>query len=130
MKYQVFQNRSTQKAISEGVKNSWEELLKYPGVQAQQDAMMSSGSEKFIPARDSKYWDHVCDIDAKDLEDVFHIGNMGPEFSIVRHAKMHSVSVGDIVVSPDNMAFMVAGFGFDPILFYPEAVKGSLAFAL
>ena len=53
---------------------------------------------------------------AVDLEDVFEIGNCGPETSIARTAPMHSVSVGDIVEGPDGL-HVVASVGFKPVLF-------------
>ena len=59
----------------------------------------------------------VALIDGKTLDDVFHIGNMGPESKIERVESMHSVSVGDIIQDViDNKTFVVAKFGFEEIL--------------
>jgi hypothetical protein len=56
---------------------------------------------------------HVADIEAGGLEDVFHIGNMGPEKNITRYAPMHSLSVGDVVHKTESDSwFVVADFGF------------------
>jgi len=59
----------------------------------------------------------VALIDGKTLDDVFSIGNMGPESKIERVEPMHSVSVGDIIQDViDNKTFVVAKFGFEEIL--------------
>ena len=58
----------------------------------------------------------VADIEADNLEEVFAIGNnMGDEAKITRYAKMHSVSVGDVIRDDENV-FVVAMFGFEKIL--------------
>ena len=59
---------------------------------------------------------YVGDIQAKDLEDVFHVGNTG---GMPRGA--HSLSVGDIVVNQYGRIFIVAPVGFDE-LFAERAV--------
>ena len=55
---------------------------------------------------------HVATIEADDLDEVFDIGNIGPEELITRHAPMHSVSVGDVIQTPDGEFFAVASMGF------------------
>jgi len=63
-----------------------------------------------------KFYEHVSDIEADDLNGVFHIGNMGPEERITRHAPMHSLSVGDIIVDPrSGNRSIVARCGFTDI---------------
>ena len=57
----------------------------------------------------------VAEIEAKDLEDVFEIGNIGPEHKITRIGRMSSVSVGDIIEDPASVRMVVASFGFDPV---------------
>lgn len=59
----------------------------------------------------------VAEIDANDFEEVFEIGNMGPEEKIIRIDEMHSVSVGDIVKREDGVTKFVAPFGFESIAF-------------
>ena len=55
----------------------------------------------------------VAKIKAENLEQVFHIGNMGPEEKIERLDQMHSVSVGDLVFDPDTGSYhYVDSFGF------------------
>ena len=58
-----------------------------------------------------KFYDKVATIEADSLEDVFTIGNIGPEHKITRHERMHSISVGDIVWD-GNDAHIVDCFGF------------------
>lgn len=54
----------------------------------------------------------VAEITADSLNQVFDIGNIGPESSIKRLAPMHSVSVGDVIVDENGHAFYVAPMGF------------------
>jgi hypothetical protein len=61
------------------------------------------------------FYKHVADIEAGGLEDVFRIGNIGPEESITRYAPMHSISVGDVVENSGGQRFVVANFGFEEI---------------
>ena len=51
--------------------------------------------DKYVShALEEGFYDHVADIEATDLHDVFRVGNVGPEEAITRHAQMHSISVG------------------------------------
>ena len=50
-----------------------------------------------------------------DLDRAFEIGNIGPEEYYVRHDRMHSVSVGDILVKENGTAYVVAPSGFDEL---------------
>jgi hypothetical protein len=55
----------------------------------------------------------VAKIEAENLEQVFHIGNAGPEEKIERLDQMHSVSVGDMVFDPRTGIYhYVESFGF------------------
>ena len=63
-------------------------------------------------AWDKGYFTHVSNITAKNLEDVFHVGNVGPEEQIDRFAPMYSVSVGDIVEDENGTMSVVASYGF------------------
>ena len=58
---------------------------------------------------------HVADLDADTLNEAFEIGNIGPEEKYTRYARMHSVSVGDILVDETGQAHIVASFGFDEL---------------
>lgn len=68
-----------------------------------------------FPGRE--FYAHVADLATNDLDAAFEIGNIGPESSITRHAPMHSVSVGDVLVLDDGSAHIVASVGFNPIDF-------------
>ena len=57
-------------------------------------------------------YDIVCEIEAADLDEVFEIGNIGPEEKITRIASMHSVSVGDVIRTDRGRCFVVSNFGF------------------
>jgi hypothetical protein len=57
----------------------------------------------------------VAEITADSLDQVFSIGNVGPESSIKRLAPMHSISVGDVIVDECGHAFYVAPVGFKSI---------------
>ena len=59
-----------------------------------------------------KHYTHVSTIIAPSLEDVYKIGNIGPESAIALHAPMHSISVGDIIEDESGQEHMVASFGF------------------
>ena len=53
-------------------------------------------------AMDNNWYTHVSNITAKDIEDVFRVGNIGPEENIERLAPMFSVSVGDVVENENS----------------------------
>jgi hypothetical protein len=61
------------------------------------------------------YYTHVSNIEAEGLEDVFEVGNIGPESSIERLAPMHSVSVADVVETPEGVRHVVASVGFEQL---------------
>lgn len=119
MKYAIYQN--SLRDIGDDINRlGWDNAAdKYSKVRAHLDCSLL-GSERFKPEYFAEY-KLVAYIEAEGLEDVFHVGNMGPESAIERHAPMHSLSVGDIVVDPDDgEAFMVNGCGFGDIEL-PEA---------
>ncbi len=82
------------------------------GINPQPDAIMKAVS----------LYRHVADIEAASQEQVFHIGNMGPEMFITRYRQMHSLSVGDVIVD-DKTAWYVASFGFNELPDFVEHVK-------
>ena len=55
---------------------------------------------------------HVADIEANDMNEVFQIGNIGPEERIDRKADMYSISVGDLIEDENGSISVVAAFGF------------------
>jgi len=62
------------------------------------------------------YYTHVSNITADSLNDVFEIGNIGPEENIERFAPMHSVSVADIIVDEEGNKNVVASLGFEEVV--------------
>lgn len=54
----------------------------------------------------------VADIEANDLDEVFHIGNIGPAEKIDAYDKMKSISVGDIICDENGNYMVVGQFGF------------------
>jgi len=58
-------------------------------------------------------YEEVCAIEAEDLNEVFEIGNIGPESKIERFGRMHSVSVGDVIRDDRGKCFVVKGVGFE-----------------
>jgi hypothetical protein len=67
-------------------------------------------------AFNSGLYTHVADITAPDLNGVFEIGNIGPESSIERVARMSSLSVGDVIVDESGTMTVVASNGFVKLL--------------
>ena len=57
----------------------------------------------------------VCEIEADSLDEVFEIGNIGPESQITRLDRMASVSVGDLIEDEDGNRHVVANFGFKEV---------------
>jgi len=122
MQYTVYQFNLSHAARAAVNTVGWADAEKqFPEVAIQRDVKFSGGSEGFT-AWMSEYYNPVCNIDANDLEDVFHIGNMGPEESIERLAAMHSVSVGDVIRDNDDSTYhMVDGEGFTQLMsFMPK----------
>jgi len=46
---------------------------------------------------------------------VFEVGNIGPESAITRLDKMYSVSVADVVETPEGVRHVVASVGFEQL---------------
>lgn len=68
------------------------------------------------------FYDHVMTVDAKNLEDVFYIGNFMDDLNLDKvqvHGTFSSVSVGDIIVDENGLAFVVDSFGFEML---PEKI--------
>ncbi len=85
----------------------------FPEYRAYMDTMFK-GSEGYKPEY-SEFYKPVCIIEADNLNRAFDVGNIGPEENITRLARMHSVSVGDIIVDEAGKAVMVDRFGFKEI---------------
>ena len=62
------------------------------------------------------YYDHVLTVDADNLNYVFYIGNVMDDRNLDKvqvHGTFSSVSVGDIIVDENDLAFVVDTFGFE-----------------
>tara|TARA_R110000782_G_scaffold239521_1_gene325932 strand:+ start:26 stop:421 length:396 start_codon:yes stop_codon:yes gene_type:complete len=84
--------------------------------------------DKYVShALEEGFYDHVADIEATDLHDVFRVGNVGPEELITRQpivtewSPMHSISVGDVIEDTDGVRHVVLPRGFAPVAFDREA---------
>jgi len=74
------------------------------------------------------FYTHVANIEADSANDVFEIGNMGPESAITRFSRMHSLSVGDLIVDEEGNVMVVANYGFVAIGFKPEMSAANLVY--
>ena len=70
--------------------------------------------EGFDPVKNKDLYVHVANIATSNFNKAFEIGNMGPEGDINRLDRMHSISVGDILVSETEQV-IVASAGFDKV---------------
>jgi len=57
----------------------------------------------------------VGQIEAKDLDEVFEVGNIGPEKRIKRFAPMSSVSVGNLIQDESGTFHVVKNLGFEEL---------------
>ena len=119
MRFTVRQIQITDRVYNEVNKLGHEDAaIKFPEYRAYMDTMFK-GSKGYKPEY-AEYYAPVCVIEAEDLEEVFQIGNIGPEQRIQRLAQMHSISVGDIIEcggtdTIQGVRFMVDNFGFKEI---------------
>lgn len=68
----------------------------------------------FKPMTNLHLYQKVAELGVDDLDAAFEVGNIGPESKITRLGRMHSISVGDILVE-NGQTFVVASFGFDEL---------------
>jgi len=109
MKYSIYQIRLTnlERDVINGMENPHTD---HPKFKAYHDAH----AENFDKAKG--FYEKVAEIEATDLENVFHVSNSGQsEENITRLAPMHSISVGDVIVDGAGVQYGVAGFGFDEV---------------
>lgn len=59
------------------------------------------------------HYNKVSEIVADDLDEVFQIGNIGPEERITRLDRMSSISVGDVIEDEEHRLYVVKSFGFE-----------------
>lgn len=58
-------------------------------------------------------YEEVAAIEADTLDEVFEIGNIGPEEKIERFDRMHSISVGDVIRNDKYECYLVKSIGFE-----------------
>lgn len=109
--YQISYTDSDIDAINAGVSN--------PKRDIKSDMTMDFSGEKTVGLAEKALYEGlytgVAKIEANDLDQVFEIGNIGPEENIQRLERMHSISVGDIIEDEDGNRHVVASFGFKEV---------------
>ena len=92
----------------------------FPEIVIQRDVKFMGGSKNFESWMSDHYASVARVTGVDNLEDVFHVGNgYGPEGSCIqKFTRMHSVSVGDIIVNEKcGTAWMVDGEGWSNVDF-------------
>jgi hypothetical protein len=105
-------------------------------------------SKSFDPIKNLDKFECVATLCTHDLNEAFEIGNIGPEKKMfdlavywkdgMKFNKMHSISVGDILVKENGSVYIVASTGFDQLGVFeyddqlyldedPDAVYGGVA---
>ena len=115
MKYKIFQIQLTDAEVAMINANGHDSV---PKQKLRLNISMSFGEPVgglVKEALAADYYTHVGNITANDLEDVFNVGNIGPEENIERLDRMSSLSVGDVVEDENGVRHVVASFGFEEI---------------
>jgi hypothetical protein len=115
MKYKIFQIQLTDAEVAMINANGHDSV---PKQKLRLNISMSFGEPiggLVKEALAADYYTHVGNITANDLEDVFNVGNIGPEENIERLDRMSSLSVGDVVEDEHGVRHVVASFGFEEI---------------
>jgi len=114
MKYTVYQIRYTEDeiaGINAGMKSMKREI--------RDDMSMDFRGEKMVDLVEKALYENlytaVSFIEATCLDEVFQVGNIGPETQITRLGRMASISVGDLIEDEDGNRHVVANFGFKEV---------------
>ena len=110
MKYKVFQIQLTDAEV-DMVNEGWQVRKHILKTYMFGERVVPSATE----AMKLGFYDHVLTVDAEKLEDVFYIGNFMDDRYLDKvqvHDTFSSVSVGDIIVDENDLAFVVDTFGF------------------
>jgi hypothetical protein len=114
-KFKLYQNHPSRALLNEANRLGREDaMLENPQYKAYVMVNFSGGSKYYKPWMFA-FYENVSDIEAESLDGVFEVGNIGPEENITRYLPMHSVSVGDIIETPDGEFWMVDGCGFNKV---------------
>ena len=115
MKYTVYQINLTDEQSDE-VNRESRNSGEYPAFYKRYlDTTVFASAKTVNVAWDAGDYAPACRIEAGSLDDVFEIGNIGPEKRIERLCVMHSVSVGDVIEDPHGNRHIVADIGFDEL---------------
>jgi hypothetical protein len=94
MKFEIYQIRISRAVYDQvNLLGHSEAAKRFPEYAAEMDSRFS---DEWNP-KNWKFYKHVANIEARDLSNVFEIGNIGPVSNIEYLSTMHSLSVGDIV---------------------------------
>jgi hypothetical protein len=109
--YQIHYTESDIDAINAGVFNPKREI--------RADMCMDFRGEKIVELAEKALYEglytDVSFIEATCLDEVFQVGNIGPESQITRLGRMASISVGDLIEDEDGNRHVVANFGFKEV---------------
>ena len=122
MKFAIYQIRITDAEVD--LINATGDFNSVPKKKAKIDMEFDFAGHKIGGLADAAweagYYTHVANIEADDYNDVFQIGNIGPEENIERLERMHSISVGDVIVGEDGTLAVVAPIGFVQFGYNPK----------
>jgi hypothetical protein len=123
MSYLIHQFHLSNEASDHLNKVGWDgDFGDFPEIKIQRDVKFG-GSENYEPWMEGHFTSVARVTGVDTLEDVFHVGNgYGPEGSCIqKFTRMHSVSVGDIIVNEKcGTAWMVESEGWSNIDFAKE----------
>ena len=121
MSYLIHQFHLSKQASDHLNKVGWDgDFGDFPEIAIQRDVKFMGGSKNYEPWMENHFASVARVTGVDTLEDVFHIGNgFGVDgASIQKFVRMHSVSVGDIVVNEKcGTAWMVDGEGWSNVDF-------------
>ena len=114
MKYTVYQIRYTEDeiaGINAGTKSMKREIRDNMAMDFRGDKMVDLVEKALY----ENFYTAVSFIEATCLDEVFQVGNIGPESQITRLGRMASISVGDLIEDEDGNRHAVANFGFKEV---------------
>jgi len=115
MKYAIYQIRLTDAEVD--LINTTQDFNSVPKKKAKIDMEFDFAGRKigglaYDAFVEKGYYTHVANIEASSPKEVFQVGNIGPEEQIERLERMHSISVGDVIVDEEGQCIVVAPIGF------------------
>jgi hypothetical protein len=123
MKFSIYQAQISREAMDKINAVGWDGDFGDHELEARiiRDVKFTGGSKGYTPDM-SEYYEIVGMVEAIDLDEVFHIGNIAREKIRMIADKMSSISVGDIIECHDTGdCFMVDDFGFTAVEFLEVA---------